>query len=129
MAFKATFEVSGKKYDILSCSYAFSRNIDHKGRPSSDTSGGTVNLALESTEDTTLLESMLYTAEKPLTCSIDFQQNDDTASLKKLELKQAYIIQYSESFSDGAPMVFQITLSAKEISLKNAKLVNDWPAK
>lgn len=129
MAFKAKFEISGKKYDVLACSYAFSRNIDHKGRPSSDTAGGTVNLTIESTDDTTLLETMLNTAEKPLTCSVDFQQNDDTASLKKLELKNAYVIHYSESFSDGAPMMYQITLSAKEIGIKNAKLVNDWPVK
>ena len=129
MAFKATFEAKGKKFDVLSCSYAFSRNIDHKGRPSSDTSGGTINLALESTEDTTLLESMLNTAEKGMDCSVDFQQNDSTQSLKKIELKQAYVIQYSESFSDGAPMVYQVTLSAKEIKLNTAELKNDWPTK
>lgn len=129
MAYKATLEASGKKYDVLSCSYAFSRNIDHKGRPSSDTSGGTVNLALESTEDNSLLESMLNTSEKGMDVTIDFQQNDEKASLKKLELKQAYVIQYSESFSDGAPMMYQVTLSAKEIKMDKAQLVNDWPTK
>ncbi len=127
MAFKATLKVSGKDYDVLSCSYAFSRNTDHKGKPVSDTSGGTVSLALESTEETTLLESMLNTPEKPLTCTIDFQQSESTASLKKIELKEAFIISYSESFSDGSPMVFQITLSAKEIKLGTAELKNDWP--
>jgi hypothetical protein len=127
MAFKAKFTCAGKDYDVLSCSYAFSRNTDHKGKPVSDTSGGTVSLALESTEETALLETMLNTPEKPLACTIDFQQSDSTASMKKIELTDAFIIQYSESFSDGAPMVHQITLSAKDIKLGTAELKNDWP--
>jgi hypothetical protein len=127
MAFKAKFSMDGADYDVLSCSYAFSRNTDHKGKPVSDTSGGTVSLALESTEETKLLETMLNTPEKPLTATIDFQQSESTASLKKIELKDAFIVSYAESFSDGSPMVFNITLSAKEIALGNAKLLNDWP--
>ncbi len=127
MAFKAKLTIDNKDYDVLSCSYAFNRNTDHKGKPVSDTSGGTVSLALESTEETALLESMLNTPEKPLAATIDFQQSDSTASLKKIELKESFIIAYSESFSDGSPMVFQITLSAKEIKLGTAELKNDWP--
>lgn len=127
MAFKAKFTAAGTDYDVLSCSYAFSRNTDHKGKPVSDTSGGTVSLALESTEETKLLESMLNTPEKPMDCTIDFQQSESTASLKKIELKEAYIISYSESFSDGSPMVYQITISAKDIKLGSAELKNDWP--
>lgn len=127
MAFKAKFSTGGTDYDILSCSYAFSRNTDHKGKPVSDTSGGTVSLALELTEETKLLELMLNTPEKPMECTIDFQQSEFTASLKKIELKDAFIVQYSESFSDGSPMVYQITISAKEIKLGTAQLINDWP--
>ncbi len=127
MAFKAKLSISGKDYDVLSCSYAFSRNTDHKGKPVSDTSGGTVSLALESTEETALLETMLNTPEKPLTATIDFQQSESTASMKKIELKEAYIVSFSESFSDGSPMVYQITLSARDIKLGTAELKNDWP--
>jgi hypothetical protein len=127
MAYKASLKMAGKEFDILSCSYAFSRNTDHKGKPVSDTSGGTVNLALESTEESDILETMLNKQDSPQTVTIDFQQSESTASMKKIELKEAFIISFSESFSDGAPMVYQITLSAKEMKIGNAELKNDWP--
>jgi hypothetical protein len=127
MAYKASLTIAGKTMDVLSCSYAFSRNTDHKGKPVSDTSGGTVSLALESTEESDILETMLNKQDSPQTVTIDFQQSESTASMKKIELKEAFIIQFSESFSDGSPMVYQITLSAKEMKIGNAELKNDWP--
>ena len=127
MAYKATLTLGSKSFDVLSCSYAFSRNTDHKGKPVSDTSGGTVSLALESTEETDILQTMLNSPEKPQKSTIDFQQSESTASMKKIELDEAFIIQFSESFSDGAPMVYQITLSAKKMTIGTAVLENDWP--
>jgi hypothetical protein len=128
MAYKASLKIGSlEPLDVLSCSYAFSRNTDHKGKPVSDTSGGTVSLALESTEKSDILETMLNKQDAPQTVTIDFQQSESTASMKKIELKEAFIIQFSESFSDGAPMVYQITLSAKEMTIGSAKLINDWP--
>jgi hypothetical protein len=128
MAYKASVKIGSlEPLDVLSCSYAFSRNTDHKGKPVSDTSGGTVSLALESTEKSDILETMLNKQDAPQTVTIDFQQSESTASMKKIELKEAFIIQFSESFSDGAPMVYQVTLSAKEMTIGSAKLINDWP--
>jgi hypothetical protein len=127
MAYKASLTMAGKTLDILSCSYAFNRNTDHKGKPVSDTSGGTVSLALESTEETDILETMLNKQDVPQTVTIDFQQSESTASMKKIELKEAFIVSFSESFSDGSPMVYQVTISAKEMTIGKAELKNDWP--
>jgi len=127
MAYKAALTMAGKTMDVLSCSYAFTRNTDHKGKPVSDTSGGTVSLALESTEESDLLETMLNKQDTPQTVTIDFQQSESTASMKKIELKEAFIVSFSESFSDGSPMVYQVTLSAKEMKIGKAELKNDWP--
>ena len=129
MAYKSSVKIGSlEPLDVLSCSYAFSRNTDHKGKPVSDTSGGTVSLALESTEETGILETMLNTQDTPQTVEIDFQQSESTASMKKIKLEEAYVIQFSESFSDGSPMVYQITLSAKTMTIGSAaKLINDWP--
>lgn len=128
MAYKASVTIADKTLDVLSCSYAFSRNTDHKGKPVSDTSGGTVSLALESTEETDVLETMLNKQDAPQTVTIDFQQSESTASMKKIKLEEAFVVQFSESFSDGSPMMYQITLSAKKISVGDkAVLENDWP--
>lgn len=128
MAYKASLTIAGKTMDVLSCSYAFSRNTDHKGKPVSDTSGGTVNLALESTEETDILETMLNKQDAPQEVTIDFQQSESTASMKKITLSEAFVVGFSESFSDGSPMMYQITLSAKKIDVGGkAILENDWP--
>jgi hypothetical protein len=127
MAYKATLTIAGKTLDVLGCSYNFSRTTDHKGKPASDTSGGTVNLTLETTEESDLLETRLNKQDTPQTATIDFQQSESTASMKKIELKEAFIIAFAESFSDGAPMTYSVTLSAKEMKIGNAELKNDWP--
>ena len=79
------------------------------------------------TEESDLLETMLNKQDTPQTVTIDFQQSESTASMKKIELKEAFITQFSESFSDGSPMVYQVTLSAKEMKIGKAELKNDWP--
>jgi hypothetical protein len=54
MAFKATFSLDGKTFNILSCHYALHQNVDATGRPSSDVRGGTVSVTIESTDDNTI---------------------------------------------------------------------------
>ena len=58
MSFKAVFEVDGKKYRVLKCSFSLNQAIDNTGRPSSTTRGGVVNIVVESTDDTGLFEWM-----------------------------------------------------------------------
>ena len=56
MSFKAEFEVNGKKYRVLHCSYTMSQDTDATGRPSSGVRAGTLQLEVESTGDTALAE-------------------------------------------------------------------------
>lgn len=129
MAYKATLEFAGKKYSVMSASWAFNRSVDQKGRPSSGVYGGEVNLSVESTDDVTLLETMLNAQTKAQKATITFDKGTADGELKKMELEDAYIIAYSEGISFGGADsgTISFTLSARKLQMKTAIHENDWP--
>jgi type VI protein secretion system component Hcp len=129
MAYKATLEYAGAKYSILSASWAFNRSVDQKGRPASGVYGGEVSLVVESSDDVALMEAMLNAQTKAEKATITFDKGTADGELKKMELTDAYIINYSEGMSFGGsdPGTISFTLSARKLQMKTAIHENDWP--
>ena len=129
MAYKMTLDLGGKKYDVLSSSFAFSRSVDPKGRPASGVYGGEIHLNVESYDDTTLLETMLNKQNKAQKGSISYDQGTNEGEMKKLEFEDGFITNYSESASaqSSDAMSISLTISARVIKMKNAEHVNEWP--
>ena len=129
MAFKASITINAKTFDVLQCSYALSRDVDAKGRPSSGVYGGTVQIEVESTEDTSVIESMVNNQYKPLSGTITFKKSDEDAKMKELTFTDGYIIQYNEGLNiiGNAPMTLSFVISARSLKVGNAEHVNDWP--
>ena len=128
-SFRASFEFSGKEYDVLFSNFEFSRNTDSKGKPSSNVLGGRVRLIIESTEDTAVVESMLNGQFKPVEGKIVFKKTDEDAKMKEVEFKNAYVVNYKETLdvTNDVPMRIDVTFSAEEISVGDAILDNRWP--
>ena len=127
-SFRATLEMGGKEYDVLYSNYEFSRSTDSKGRPSSSISGGRVSVTVESTEDTTALESMVNSQFKPIDGKIVYKKTDEDAKMKEIEFKNAYIVHYKETLdtTNDVPMTIAMTLSAETLTVGNAELDNRW---
>ena len=128
MSFKAIFKVDDKEYNVLSCSYSLNQDFDITGRPSSVTHGGVVNLVVESTDDTSLFEWMCDSFMKK-DATVTFNKRDENSKMKELEIKEAYMVGFNESFDNtgtGA-MIESITLSGKNLKMGNAELDNEWP--
>lgn len=127
MSFKATFSVAGKEYRVLDASFDLHQVVDKTGRVSSETRGGKLHLVVESTQETDLFEWMIdpYSHKDG---SIIFKKRDSDATMKELKFKEAYMIDYNETFSSSndRPMATSFTLSAKEIELGNGKFSNEW---
>ncbi|MBK7098624.1 MAG: phage tail protein [Sphingobacteriales bacterium] len=127
MSFKAIFNVAGKEYRVLDASFDLHQVTDKTGRVSSETRGGKINVVVESTNETDLFEWMIdpYSHKDG---SIIFKKRDSDATLKELKFKEAYMIDYNETFSSSndRPMAIAFTLSAKEIELGNGKFSNEW---
>lgn len=129
MAFKATLKIGSKEYDVMACSFAFNRNVDGKGKPSSDVYGGTINISIESTEDSDLFEAMVNSKHKPFDGSITFFKTDEDASMKVLEFVKSYVVGFTESFSafGNAPTTINVTITAEKIKMGSGEHDNEWP--
>ncbi|HMG09387.1 MAG TPA: type VI secretion system tube protein TssD [Mucilaginibacter sp.] len=131
MAFKARLNFSGKDYDVLTCSYALNRDVDSKGRPSSGIYGGTIDIEIESTEDTSIIESMVNNQYKPIAGTLLIKKSDEDAKMKEVTFEDGYIVKYSEGIdiTGSAPMSLKFVISARKLKLGSAEHVNDWPGK
>ena len=132
MPYQAILKLAGNEFEVLNCDYNFHRDVDHKGRPSSGIYGGTVNVTIASTDDTSVIEAMINSPEKTFDGSIEFKKGDsDAAKLKELEFKTAYIVNFSEGLNavGNENMVQSFTISAEEMKLGSASHKNNWPKK
>lgn len=129
MSFKAQLKIGSKEFDVISVNYALHREVDGKGRPASIVYGGTINIGIESTDDTSIIESMVNNQHKPLDGKITFKKSDEDAKMKELEFQKGYIVKFSESFDTvGAqPMIINFTVSSQTIKIGGAEHKNDWP--
>ena len=129
MSFNAKLKLGSKdNIDVLSCDYALRRDVDAKGRPSSGLYGGAINLSVESTDDTSIIESMMN-QYKPIDGAITFKKSDEDSKMKELSFEKGYIIYLKESIDvkGSQPMQIDFTISAQKIKIGNAEHKNEWP--
>ncbi|MBS7362574.1 MAG: type VI secretion system needle protein Hcp [Paludibacteraceae bacterium] len=128
MAFRSSLNLGGKEYDVLECNYSLKRDVDSKGRPSSNIYGGKITVRVESTEDTTILETMVNQF-KPFNGSVVFKKGDEEGMMKELTFENAYIIEFAEGIDivGTAPMSITITISAQTIKIGGAEYEENWP--
>ena len=130
MSFNAKLKFAGKEgIDVLACDYALRRDVDAKGRPASGVYGGTINLTVESTDDTSIIESMVN-QYKPVDGTITFKKSDEDAKMKELTFEKAYVIAFQESIdvTGSKPMQIDFTISAQTIKIGGAEHKNEWPS-
>lgn len=127
MAFAAKFKSAGKEWNILNCHYQLKQETDATGRPSSITRGGKLTLTVEATGDTTLFEWMTNNFERK-DGSVVFIKRDNKATLKELNFKEGYVVEYRENFdaTGSNPVTETFTISAKEINMGSGSHINEW---
>lgn len=128
MAFRATLNFGGKEFDVLDCKYNLKRDVDSKGRPSSNIYGGQIRVHVESTEDTSILEQMTNQF-KPNSGSITFKKGDEEAKMKELTWENGYITEFEEDIDviGAKPMTIVFVVSAQVIKIGGAQFEQNWP--
>lgn len=128
MAFRATLSLGDKEFDVLDCSYKLNRDVDSKGRPSSNIYGGIVNVHVESTESSLILEQMV-SQFKPISGNIVFKKGDEEAKMKELVWENGYIISFEEDIDivGSRPMSIKFSVSAQVLKVGNAQFEQNWP--
>jgi hypothetical protein len=127
MSFKAILEVDGKKYRVVNCIYTLSQLVDDTGRPSSTVRAGTIDMVVESTDDTMFFEWMCdsYMVKQG---KITFNKRDEDAKMKVLEFSEAYMVKYSENYdeSGAGSMLQSFSLSARKIKIGDGEYESEW---
>lgn len=128
MAFQAKLVIDGKEFDVKKCNYKLRRDVDSKGRPSSDIYGGTIDVTVESTEDTSIIENMVNQF-KPGSGSIVFNRGDQDSKMKELIWENGYIVSFEEGIDviGKQPMLLSFQVSAQVIKIGGAEITQNWP--
>ena len=128
MAFNATLSINGKEFDVQKCKYQLRRDVDAKGRPSSDIYGGKVTVTIESTEDTSIIEAMV-SQFKTCSGSVVFNQGNEQAKMKELIWENGYIVDFEEEIDviGKMPMLLTFSVSAQILKIGGAQLEQNWP--
>ena len=127
MAYTAVMDVDGKKFKVRHCTYSLHQNIDENGRPSTQVMGGTLQVEVESSDDSTLVSWMMDpTGKKKGT--ITFAKTEGEGELKKLDFEDAFLTSYTESMDaiSNSPMVENVVISAKKLSANGVEHENIW---
>ncbi len=127
-SFRAVLELAGKQINVLFSDIEFSRKTDTKGKPVTNIFGGRIKVTIESTEDTSIIESMLNNQFKSVDGNILYKKTEEDSKLKQIIFSNAYIVYYREVFNPNKAVEMRtyITFSAEEISIGHAYLNNRW---
>lgn len=128
MAFRASLKFEGQEYDVLECNYSFRRDIDLKGRPSSNVYGGNIYVQIEATEDTKIISQMVNQF-KPCGGTITFNKGDEDAKMKEVTWENGYVIKYTEALDviGRDPMKIDFVVSAEKIKVEGTEVDHKWP--
>lgn len=131
MPYSSKITLGADTFDILGGDIGFTRSVDIKGRPSSHVMGGQLSFTVEVTDKSALVEHMVNTQNKPFaTGKLEFTDAGDDGVTRKIEFENAYIVNYSESFSvAGSAYTCSLTISAEKITIQTAVLDQRWPVK
>jgi hypothetical protein len=128
MSFRASLSFEGKEFDVIQCDYTIEREVDSKGRPSSNLYGGKINIMVESTDDITLIDKMA-SQFKPNTGTITFKKDDEDSKMKELKWENGYIVNLEEGMEivGEIPMGIRFTISAQTLTIGDAEFKQNWP--
>ena len=128
MSFRASLNFEGKEFDIIKCNYSVEREVDSKGRPSSNLYGGKVEITVESTDDISIIEKMAMQF-KPHKGIITFKKDDEESKMKELSWENGYIIDFKEAINivGDIPMSITFVVSAQTLKMGDASFTQNWP--
>lgn len=131
MANNATMTIDGKKSDLKSLRYHFHRHTEDNGKPSTRIRKGEISVTKDSIYDKGSMINWLADPDKGKDGEIIIYQDEQKKNaLKTIKFKNAYIVEYEESFDlekSSSNTLEAFTLSAEIIEVESAKFDFIWP--
>lgn len=122
-SFLAKLELDGEIYTVLECDYSFQKKRDKTSKPTGETSGGEINLSIESNGKTDFADWIL-SQDRTKKGNIIFYRRDGMSKLYDIEFDKAYCLDFKETFNstDSSPMKIDFTMVARTLKF-NSKSV------
>ncbi|WP_207431289.1 type VI secretion system tube protein TssD [Sabulibacter ruber] len=131
MANNALMTIDGKKSDLKYLRYHFHRHTEDNGKPATRIRKGEITVTKDSIYDKASAITWLGDPDKGKDGEIVIYQDEQKKqALKTIKFKNAYIIEYEETFDLEKPSsntVETFTISAETIEVENAKFDFIWP--
>lgn len=131
MAYSAGLKFNGgDDYKVLDFKYNVSRTNDPSGRVASNPSNATIQITVEATEKSDILESMLNGQFKPTTGNITIEQSAAEGKLIELKWENGFVIWHEVRMDavNEKSMVVSFVVSAEKITYGSAEYDGRWPA-
>lgn len=127
MSITARLFIAGqqKGIKILSCDFSFSQDVDALGNVNSRVRAGLINITIPGTDDTEIVQWMIIRDEMK-DCKICFSGFIDTGPHRTIEFKDAYLVNYHESYKESSDIVINLTISARVINIKGVSHESFW---
>ncbi|MCJ1809090.1 type VI secretion system tube protein TssD [Flavobacterium covae] len=127
MSFLAKLELDGNTYNILSCDYNFTQQIDATGKPEGMPQGGEIFIRIESTGKPDFLDWMLDHSQTK-NGTITFFRRDAMSKLQELKFEKAYCIFFEEHFTSESkePLQISIRIVAKNFDVNGVSHDKKW---
>jgi hypothetical protein len=115
---------------VLSCNFSFMQEVDNYGQVSSSVRAGLIDISIPGIKDTEIVQWMLdrYNRKSGKISFIGMGSGAPQEH-KSLEFEDAVLVNYNESFADEADMVINLTISARKITISNARWEGQWDIK
>ncbi len=128
MSFLAKLKINNVEYNVLSLKWDIEQNFDDTGLPVERTQAGQIKVTYESTKDTEII-SWALSNRGLKNGELILYNRDSVSTFRKIEFKDAYCVNFSEQFDNinNEPLLSEILISARELTIKDAKHVNNWP--
>jgi len=127
MAYHATLEIEGERFDVVWCKYSIRRSVDLKGRPSSNLYGGQLTIQIESSDNNEIVK-LMNSQFKSTAGTITFTK-DEEEEMKEWKWNNGYIVDFEEGMenTDGTPMSLTFIVSAQSLTVRGTTLEQSWP--
>lgn len=112
---------------ILSCDFNFSQDVDNYGKIMSNIRAGIINISISGISDTEIIQWML-SRDARKDCKISFSGVIDTGPHKSIELEDAVLINYHESFTDQSDIIINLSISSRKITISGVTHEMQWDA-
>jgi len=127
MSISVKLNLLNREYNLLELTYSLKQEVDDFGRPCSETQCGLINLLVDATNNTGLVEH-IGNVDNPLQGKISFFNVVTDQKIKEIEFSNGFIIYYEEMFSTESSVLCKekLTISAQNIRLGKVKFSNNW---